>query len=295
MKIERILVPTDFSDNADEALTYAASLAKRASATLDIVHICQIPTYLLLDASQSATADAVSGILATARERMEALENRHAADGLTVRTAVKEGIIHESINAYAREHDIDLIVQGTHGRTGVARVVFGSITERVLRTTGVPLLTVPKGTGDREPATIVVAYDFSEPAKEVAHLARTIHGIVHGAMHIVHTYLDVWGEYTDRGSVAGEPALRRREALRSGLIEMLKHDTDSLFSIDAQAVQTHVVAGDPAEKILEVAEEVGADLICAGTTGKSGLERILIGSVALRLLHKSPIPLLFAH
>ena len=99
----------------------------------------------------------------------------------------------------------------------------------------------------------------------------------------------------DRGSVAGEPALRRREALRSGLIEMLKHDTDSLFSIDAQAVQTHVVAGDPAEKILEVAEEVGADLICAGTTGKSGLERILIGSVALRLLHKSPIPLLFAH
>lgn len=295
MKIERILVPTDFSEHAGEAVEYAVNLAKRASASLDVLHVCHLPNYLLLDASQAAASHAAGVILGVAQEQMDALEQELLATGLEIRTEVREGIVHEAINTYAREHAVDLIVQGTHGRGGVARAFFGSITERVLRTAGAPLVVVPKGMGSRIPATIIVAYDFSEPAKGVAHWGRAIHGVVHGAVHMAHSYIDVWGEYTDRGSVTGESALRRQEALRNGLTEMLEHDAQSLFSIDAQAVQTHLLSGDPVDKLLELAEEVGADLICAGTTGKTGIERLLIGSVAMRLLHKSPIPVLFAH
>jgi nucleotide-binding universal stress UspA family protein len=126
-------------------------------------------------------------------------------------------------------------------------------------------------------------------------VARAIHGVVHGPLHLVHSYLDVWGEYTDRGAVVGEAAEKRREALRLGLQDMLEADAKELFSIDAQNIQTHLVTGDPAEGILKVAEDVGASLICAGTTGKSGIERLLIGSVARRLLHDSEVPLLLAH
>jgi nucleotide-binding universal stress UspA family protein len=112
---------------------------------------------------------------------------------------------------------------------------------------------------------------------------------------MVHSYLDVWGEYTDRGAVVGEAAEKRREALHLGLEEMLEAEAKELFSIDAQTIQTHLVTGDPAEGLLRVADDVGATLICAGTTGKSGIERLLIGSVARRLLHDSKIPLLLTH
>jgi len=111
----------------------------------------------------------------------------------------------------------------------------------------------------------------------------------------VHSYLDVWGEYTDRGAVVGEAAEKRREALRLGLQEMLEADSKEIFSMDPQSVQTHLVTGDPAGGILQVAEDVDATLVCAGTTGKSGIERLLIGSVARRLLHESRVPLLLTH
>ncbi len=295
MKLRRILVPTDFSEHADEALTYAQSLAKRAGASLHLLHVCQVPPHLFVDVPESIAVEAMTGLITAARGQLGVLESRLREAGLSAESSVVEGVPHRAVDKYARAHDIDLIVQGTHGRSGVARVVLGSVTERVLRTVDVPIIAVPKGAGTREPATILVAYDLSEPAKKAARAARTIHGVVRGAMHLVHTYLDVWGEYTDRGSLVGDAAERRREALKHGLIEMLKRDADSLFSIDAQAVQIHLLTGDPAEQVLRLAKEIGADLICAGKTGKTGLERLLLGSVALRLLHKSTIPLLFAH
>lgn len=295
MKLRTILVPTDFSEHAEEALIYAQNLAIRAGASLRLLHVCQVPPHLLVDAPESVAVEAMTGFITAARDQLGVLESRCREAGLTTKSSVIEGVPHRQIDKYARAEDIDLIVQGTHGRSGVARVVLGSVTERVLRTVDVPLIAVPKGAGGREPSTILVAYDFSEPAQKAARAARTIHGVVRGAMHLVHTYLDVWGEYTDRGSLVGDAAQRRREALKHGLIDMLKRDTDSLFSIDAQAVQTHLLTGDPAEQVLRLAEEVGADLVCAGKTGKTGLERLLLGSVALRLLHKSTIPLLFVH
>jgi nucleotide-binding universal stress UspA family protein len=76
---------------------------------------------------------------------------------------------------------------------------------------------------------------------------------------------------------------------------MLEADAKEMFPDDAKDVQTHLVTGDPADSILKVAADVGATLICAGTTGKSGIERLLIGSVARRLLHDSPVPLLLTH
>jgi len=109
----------------------------------------------------------------------------------------------------------------------------------------------------------------------------------------VHSYLDVWGEYTDRGAVVGEAAEKRRAALHLGLEEMLETESKELFPGDE--IETHLVTGDPAEGLLRVAKDVDATLICAGTTGKSGIERLLIGSVARRLLHDSKVPLLLTH
>jgi nucleotide-binding universal stress UspA family protein len=294
MQINQILVPTDFSENAELAVNYAIALAKQCSAKLHLLHTPVVPTYLLMDLSYSPGPEAVTRILNDAQEALDRQAQTITAAGVEHFTVIREGTVHEVIRDYAKEHDVDLVVVGTHGRTGVSKLMYGSITERVIKTVHTPIIIIPPE-GGRIPSSIVIAYDFSAPAKHAAEVARAIHGVSHGSLHLVHSYLDVWGEYTDRGAVVGEAAEKRREALHLGLEGMLKDDAKELFSIDAQAIQTHLVTGDPAAGILKVADEVGATLICAGTTGKSGIERLLIGSVARRLLHDSEIPLLLTH
>ena len=295
MQINQILVPTDFSDNAQHAVDYAVDLAKRCSAKLHLLHTPVVPTYLLMDLSYSPGPEAVTRILNDSQAALDAQAKAIADAGVELFTAIREGTVHEVIRDYAKEHDVDLVVVGTHGRTGVSKLMYGSVTERVIKTVHTPILVVPPGGHEKPPTSIVISYDFSGPSKRAAEVARAIHGVFGGSLHLVHSYLDVWGEYTDRGAVVGEAAEKRREALRLGLQEMLEADSKEIFSMDPQSVQTHLVTGDPAGGILQVAEDVDATLICAGTTGKSGIERLLIGSVARRLLHDSQVPLLLTH
>jgi nucleotide-binding universal stress UspA family protein len=294
MQIKQILVPTDFSENAQHALSYATELAKRCSAKLHLLHTPVIPTYLLMDLSYSPGPEAVTRILNESQDALDQQAKGLAASGLEYFTVIREGTVHEVIRDYAREHDVDLVVVGTHGRGGVSKLMYGSVTERVIKTVHTPIIIIPPE-GGKMPGSIVVAYDFSAPAKRAAEVARAIHGSFPGPVHMVHSYLDVWGEYTDRGAVVGEAAEKRRQALHLGLEEMLKSESSELFSSDSKGIETHLVTGDPAEGLLRVAEDVGATLICAGTTGKSGIERLLIGSVARRLLHDSKVPLLLTH
>ena len=295
MQINQILVPTDFSENAQHALDYAIGLAKQCSAKLHLLHTPVVPTYLLMDLSYSPGPEAVTRILNDSQEALDAQAKSIDDAGIEHFAAIREGTVHEVIRDYAKEHDVDLVVVGTHGRTGVSKLMYGSVTERVIKTVHTPIIVVPPGGHEKSPSCIVISYDFSGPAKRAAEVARAIHGMVGGSLHLVHSYLDVWGEYTDRGAVVGEAAEKRREALRLGLQEMLEADAEELFSIDPASIQTHLVTGDPAEGILKVAKKVDATLICAGTTGKSGIERLLIGSVARRLLHDSQVPLLLTH
>jgi len=294
MQIKQILVPTDFSENAEHALNYAIELAAQCSAKIHLLHTPVIPTYLLMDLSYSPGPEAVTRILNDAQEELDAQSKMIGDAGIEHFSVIREGTVHEVIRDYAKEHDIDLAVIGTHGRTGVSKLMYGSVAERVIKTVHTPVIVIPPD-GGKLPSCIVIAYDFSSPSKRAAEVARAIHGVCRGPLHLVHSYLDVWGEYTDRGAVVGEAAEKRREALRLGLEEMLQAEAQELFSIDSQSIQTHLVTGDPAEGILQVAEDVGATLICAGTTGKSGIERLLIGSVARRLLHDGKVPLLLTH
>jgi len=294
MQIKQILVPTDFSENAQHALSYATELAKRCSAKLHLLHTPVIPTYLLMDLSYSPGPEAVTRILNESQDALDEQARSLESVGVEYFTVIREGTVHEVIRDYAREHDVDLVVVGTHGRSGVSKLMYGSVTERVIKTVHTPIIVIPPD-GGKMPSSIVVAYDFSAPSKRAAEVARAIRDVFPGPLHVVHSYLDVWGEYTDRGAVVGEAAEKRRQALHLGLEEMLQTESKELLSSDGADIETHLVTGDPAEGLLRIAEDVGATLLCAGTTGKSGIERLLIGSVARRLLHDSKVPLLLTH
>jgi nucleotide-binding universal stress UspA family protein len=296
MPIKNILIPTDFSENADKAIAYAALLAETLSAKIHLLHVPVIPTYLVFDASYTPGPKAVTQILERGQQWLDGVEQRlSASSSAPVQSALREGVVHEAIRAYAEEREIDLLVMGSHGRTGFSKFMYGSVTERVLKTSPVPTLVVPLKASLVVPKSIVVAYDFSAPAREAVQLAAELRTDFQSTLTMVHSYLDLWGEYTDRATVVGEAADNRREALRLGLREMLEADAANLTPAGATAPEVQLCTGDPVQAVLELAQGDDATLIAAGTTGKTGIERLLMGSFARRLLHESPVPVLFAH
>lgn len=148
ISIRRILFPTDFSEPAKHAQRYAIELAQKFSAELHLLHILADLTLPLPDSPEYWTPPdlALKSRLETAEQQLaqdlppELLEGNRAIRKATV------GIVVEEIVKYANDLEIDLIVVGTHGRTGLSRLLLGSVAEKLVRLATSPVLTVhPKG------------------------------------------------------------------------------------------------------------------------------------------------------
>lgn len=140
--INQILVPTDFSESADAALTYAATLADQVGAAISLVHVFEDPDVLsvyseqYVPTSQALREQILTDLRRRLSERMQAL----GRPGGTPK--VLFGGTAAAIVANARERGTDLIVMGTHGRHGMAHLLLGSVAERVVRTAACPVLVV---------------------------------------------------------------------------------------------------------------------------------------------------------
>lgn len=138
------------------------------------------------------------------------------------------------------------------------------------------------------PSSIVVACDFSDPAGRALQLARTLHARLHAAVLLVHVEEDLLARSYATGTEWADDAGARRAWLE----QRLEQVANDVFGPDAQAVRTRVTAGRAAPSLLEAAREAHADLIVAGTSGKSAVERVLLGSTALALVRSSSIAVL---
>lgn len=142
----RILVPTDFSPTADAALVYAKALAERLDASLHVVHVFADPYAIstcVPDVYAPVPPDTYERAMADAQEQLRQRFDADAEERLRgSRAIVSGGLTAKEIVTYATEHDIDLIVMGTHGRRGVAHLILGSVAEHVVRTSRCPVLTV---------------------------------------------------------------------------------------------------------------------------------------------------------
>jgi nucleotide-binding universal stress UspA family protein len=145
MKIKRILVPVDFSTGSLQALDYAVDLAKPFGAELQLLFVLEpillvAPDYA--SGQSSALAELINEQRRNARTELENLQARCAKRGIKVRGAMLSGRAADAIGSAAKRLKADLIVMATHGRTGVSRLVIGSVTERVVRTATCPVLTL---------------------------------------------------------------------------------------------------------------------------------------------------------
>jgi len=147
MTWKTILLPHDFSSCANHAAALARDVAKSHGARMVLLHVGHLPLGLDGDAMVTppgggAGMRARDLILSSAAEHVEDLAARLRKDGVEVTTAMAVGEVVEEILAAADREKVDLIVMGTHGRTGLAHVVVGSVTEKVVRQAGVPVLTL---------------------------------------------------------------------------------------------------------------------------------------------------------
>lgn len=144
-RITRILVPTDFSTTADAALEYAFVLAERFGASVQLLHVLEDPFVADGMAAEAYISEAPalrSAMLHDAQERLAHRAAPRGPGGPRIETEVLFGHGARTIAEYATGRGIDLIVMGTHGRTGFAHLLLGSVAERLVRTAPCPVLTV---------------------------------------------------------------------------------------------------------------------------------------------------------
>lgn len=145
VKIRRILAPTDFSPDADRAVQWAVGLGALMRAEVTVLHVLDLSLGALAGlppelASMSATGQLLDRIRREAGSEMARVGRRYPQ----VKTLIREGSPRQMILQTAERVGADLIVMGTHGRTGLAHAVFGSVAEHVVRHADVPVLTVRK-------------------------------------------------------------------------------------------------------------------------------------------------------
>ncbi|MBX3442847.1 MAG: universal stress protein [Planctomyces sp.] len=147
LTFKHILAPTDFSAPSHHALKYAAELARRFEGTLHLLTVVESAIPLVPEAGALSfyQADRIQQEQAAAKQALDKLAHEPLVRGLTVKTQVLSGAPHHEILQFAKDRGIELIVVGTHGRTGLSHVFMGSVAEKIVRRATCPVLTVHPG------------------------------------------------------------------------------------------------------------------------------------------------------
>jgi nucleotide-binding universal stress UspA family protein len=288
--VKTIIVATDFSEDAAAALDWAAAVARERGARIVLTHAVMIatpaaPEFVPLDGLFYAELHDL------AKSRLEALAAKLRETGLSVETELTVEPVVASVLAVAERCSADVIVAGTRGLTGWKRVVLGSVASRLIREAPCPVVTLHAGDAKRRRPvrTILIATDFSEDAARAAEAASRILGECGPDRRLVllHVY-----RYPVVFSQAAPPVLAKSidEVIASARRELAV--LAGRFSREGVNVETRIDEGLPSQAIVDQAQQIGADLIAMGTHGRSGIDRLFLGSTAARVLSAAPCPVL---
>jgi len=284
MKIRRILLPTDLSKAADRALKQAVELAAQHRAKIDILHVATLEKLDPANFQQSLNAymakveDEVFSDLAT---RSDAIKTR----GLAVETVVVRRLYPvEGILERIRETEPDVVVMGTHGRSGFRKLLLGSVAARIVLESPCPVMTVAMDAevaeGEKGFDPILVPVDFSEYSEKAVETAQALRApsgrliLEHVVSSPVHPSLYAGG-------------VTKLFQLHPELPSLIGNKLSELYQGPGEIVVTE---GSIVEEILETARSKKAQLIVMGTRGLSRPDYLLLGSVTERVIGRAKVP-----
>ena len=283
MRITSILHPTDFSECARRALTVAVYLAVSRRATLHVFH-----ALLLHDDDPTVELPEMAAYVDQAQVHAEAWIDHAPAGRLDLRTEVGRGIdAHEAMMDALERTAADLVVMGTHGRSGVRKLLMGSQTDKMLRHAPCHVLTTRADAKLPGPGQdfrrILVPVDFSIHSRRALQAARELAAESGGRITLTHVMSTVVPtHYAASVDTSFELDPRLLSAAERTLREWAAGDD----------VDTVLAEGLASMEIDRIAREVDADLIVMGTRGLTGLEHVLVGSVTERVCRSASTPVL---
>lgn len=272
-----ILVPTDFSEPAAHALRFAARLAERFGARIRLMYA----DYFVPPVDFSASA-AVEYALTSDEAADEAKKHlvRLAEEYLPKKVEYETRVVIDSpvpaIVDEARNANANLIVMGTHGRTGFRRLIVGSVTESVMRIVNVPVIAISPLTDERRISAglsrVVCAVDYSPESREALRVCTTLaDGPL--AKVIVARCFD-----TDTPQEAADEIVRLQQWTPADIVDRCQYKL--------------LPADHPAEQVVELAKLVHADLIAAGCAANRTTSEVMRGTTADRVVERSDCPVL---
>lgn len=288
-KLNRIVVPTDFSETGGVAVDLAGRLAGYYAAELHIVNVVDATVYAYAGYPfASLNKELTTG----AEEALNKVELPEAGKQASVSRYILSGTPAREIVDHANRHEADLIVIGTHGHGAIARFFLGSVADRVVHEAECPVLVTKKPKGeikhpkakDKPFTRILFPTDFSDTARLALDRAVALTEDMDAELYVLHV--------VDDSLISTHVEEERKIILKELREHALKEMHDQLPPELMENFDTigAVQRGAPAKKIAAYAEERHCDLIVMGTHGRTGIERALIGSIADKVIRGASCP-----
>ena len=279
-----ILLPYDGSEGAAEVLHHASEIAHWADATIRVLYVADTTR----DSVTVVEGHAVDVLEREGEEIVDEAAKTLDTLGAPSDTDVVQGNPAPTIVEYAAQYDQDLIVMPTHGREGVSRYLMGSVSEKVVRLSSVPVLSVrmqPDETLAFPYERILVPTDGSDAATHAAERTLSLAAALDATVHV----LSVVDDSALGPDVRSTKAGKESEGAATDAVEAVRSEAEARGIDDTVG---HVEHGAPVEAILDCVESNDIHAAGMGTTGRRGTDRILLGSVAEKTVRSAPVPVL---
>jgi len=295
---KHILCPIDFSDISAHQLSYAAAFARWYDARITVLHV--VPTFDPMPVHPGRLEDPMRVVYPLSEEDVTRELRRLAGDaGLTgdgVAVAAAAGDAVDAIVDRAVAMPADLLVMGTHGRSGFDRLLLGSVTEKLLRRAPCPVLTVPPHAPERAPRValkqILCPVDFSPASLQALGFALDLGRQSGGRVTLLHVIEWLPGEEPRTYEHFNVPEFRRY------LTDEAQQRLRALVPVAARAaidVDEVVATGRAYREVLASAAERGTDLIVMGSQGHGAVGLALFGSTTQQVVRAAECPVLTVH
>ncbi|MFV5694593.1 universal stress protein [Flavobacterium sp. LB3P122] len=258
--MKRILVPTDFSEHAEDALKVAAQIAKKNNCEILLLHMLELPSQMSDAISGGSGIPEVMLFIKKANETFQKIKERPYLNGISVTETVHFERASNGILAFSKKNKIDLIVMGSHGSSGIEELLIGSNTEKVVRLSDIPVLVIKKDVGKFEGKNFVFASDFSNEIKKPFKKMIEFTKIFDANLFLVM----ICTPNSFKTTLTGEKLMH-----------------EFIANFDIQNYSLHIFNDANVENgILNFSNTINADLIGLCTHGRTGLAHFFNGSIS---------------
>ncbi|MDC6350266.1 universal stress protein [Zeaxanthinibacter sp. PT1] len=267
--MKTIIVPLDFSEQSENALQVAASLARKHDSEILVLHMLEL-NQAIISSTEGYYQEHTVFLLKLAEKRLSEFLDKPFLKGVKITPVIKHFKVFSEVNEVAEKHNASLVVMGSHGSDGLEELFIGSNAEKVVRHSTVPVLVIKKKIEDFQPKTMIFASDFEMESVPAFKRAKDFAKLLN---------MDVKPLFVN---TPGDDFLSSREIYQ----KISEFQSEAVSGESVEIYQDYSVE----QGVLNFAEDYNADIIGISTHGRKGLSHFFMGSIGEDIANHSNIP-----